>query len=92
MEYAEDFHFCCSDAWGETLDTATGSGRVFGGGGGRDRDYRRARSLSDDCACPADGLTVTEAQPVEDETLLQAVRLFLQPVDEEYQVGYSPFA
>lgn len=46
---------------------------------------------ADDCACPADGLCLPDASAVDDPALLQAVRLFLAPVDEEYSVGYSPF-
>lgn len=46
----------------------------------------------DDCACPADGLSLPGASVVDDPALLQAVRLFLVPIDDKYSAGYSPFA
>ncbi len=45
-----------------------------------------------DCACPADGLSLPGASVADDPALLQAVRLFLVPIDDEYSAGYSPFA
>ena len=48
-------------------------------------------SLTDDCACPADGLALDAIPPLNDEDRLQAVRMFLLPLDDEHAVGYSPF-
>ena len=45
----------------------------------------------DDCACPADGLALDAIPPLNDEDRLQAVRMFLLPLDDEHAVGYSPF-
>jgi hypothetical protein len=47
---------------------------------------------ADDCACPADGLEMPEEAGRLGAVKMQSVRLFLQPVDEEHSVGYSPFA
>lgn len=45
-----------------------------------------------DCACPADGLHGVSAVEDPEGSLYQSTRLFLQPLDEEYSVGYTPFA
>jgi len=46
---------------------------------------------SNDCACPADGLVAPNKTAEVEELPHQCVRLFLQPVDTEFFVGYSPF-
>jgi hypothetical protein len=46
---------------------------------------------SNDCACPADGLAAPNKTAEVEELPHQCVRLFLQPVDTEFFVGYSPF-
>jgi hypothetical protein len=54
-------------------------------------DFASLPADDNDCACPADGLSLPPAASSADEDLLRSVRLFLEPIDDEYWVGYSPF-
>ena len=54
--------------------------------------FARPEPHESDCACPADGLTWDDPDPGEDAVPYQSVELFVQPVDAELSVGYSPFA